>query len=96
MNKENGKSKPRSARRSCKLADFETLEKKLEERDVRIADIGLLAGGVTELLMPSEGCIGQSEIDKATDLAIIKLDAIQALVRGEDLGEWAKKKVGLI
>lgn len=86
----------KTPRKSAKVADLEALEKKLQERDVRIADIGKIADQVAELITPLEiGDEGRKIDFPDSDEALTKMEAILALVRGEDLGEWARARIGL-
>jgi len=91
---------PRAPRRSAKLADLEAVEKKLVDRDVRIADIGRIADQITEILTSREE-VNPEDLEPGTvlvfgnDDALVKIEAILALVRGEDLGEWARARIGL-
>lgn len=83
----------KAPRKSAKVADLEALEKKLMEANVKIADIGKIADQITDLFTDKEN----SENAYSTDIetALVKIEAILALVRGEDLGEWARARIGL-
>lgn len=94
-NKTDGKPPEKPARKSAKIADLEKLAQKVLEKNVIIADIGKIADQVVELITPLENTANLPGDNKIADEALVKIEAILALVRGEDLGEWARARIGL-